>query len=60
LPRQAKVTAACRNLEDAVSLSRRTAVAIGVLMFVLAVVMRFGQLLEKMMHLMGCGIEQKE
>lgn len=57
MPGQAEMTTARRNLEDAVRLSRSMAIAIGIRMLLISsVTMRFGKLIEKMVHLMGCAV----
>lgn len=55
---QAEMTSACRDLKDAVRVGGRTVVTIGGRMFMISLVlMRLGKLIEKMMYLMGRGIE---
>jgi hypothetical protein len=52
------MTSACRDLEDAVRVCGRTVVAIGGRMLMISIVsMRLGKLIEKMMYLMGRGID---
>jgi hypothetical protein len=52
------MTSACRDLEDAVRGCGRTVVAIGGRMLMISIVsMRLGKLIEKMMYLMGRGID---
>jgi hypothetical protein len=52
------MTSACRDLKDTVRVGGGTVVAIGGRMLMISIVsMRLGKLVEKMMHLMGRGIE---
>jgi hypothetical protein len=52
------MTSACRDLEDTVRVGGGTVVAIGRRMLMISIVlMRLGKLIEKMMYLMGRGIE---
>jgi hypothetical protein len=61
LPCQAEMTAARRDLEYTVGVSRRLIVVIGIPMLVIdVVVMRFRRLLEEVVHLMGRRINQKK
>ena len=55
---QTEMTSACRDLKDTVRVGGRTVVAIGGRMLMISIVlMRLGKLIEKMMYLMGRGIE---
>jgi hypothetical protein len=55
------MTSACRDLKDTVRVGGRTVVAIGGRMLMISIVsMRLGKLVEKMMYLMGRGIEQEK
>jgi glucose-6-phosphate isomerase len=52
------MTAACRDLKGAIRVGRRMAVVIAVGMLMIGImVMRFGKLLEKMVHLVGRRID---
>jgi len=58
VPGQAEMTAACRDLKGAIRVGRRMAVVIAVGMLMIGImVMRFGKLLEKMVHLVGRRID---
>ena len=58
LPCQTEMTSACRDLKDTVRVGGRTVVAIGGRMLMISIVsMRLGKLIEKMMYLMGRGID---
>lgn len=58
LPPQTEMTLACRDLKDTVRVGGRTVISIGGRMFMIGiVVMRLGNLVEKMMHPMGRGID---
>jgi len=61
MPRQAKMTAACGDLKNTIRVGRRALVSVAGRMVVIGVVvMRLGQLLENVVHLMRCRIKQEK